>query len=182
MACPILIDTSSIFKQGMSIEDLCVAAARQTADTCSTTNGYLTQIELANSMMGGIVLGAESRNLVREMKVLMEFVTATNVGNGFWDDIFRILRTYGDDHALVAMILQSRLALVHTEPSEAVEATRKPLSGIYSLEKDSLAREIAGAIIRLFDMARCLRLPLEAAILMEVYRNSTRGYKHGKTS
>lgn len=74
-----------------------------------------------------------------------------------------------------------RLALIHSEVSEALEAARKgnpPDSKIP--EFNSVTAELADVIIRVMDLAGGLDLSLAAAILAKMEHNKGRGYRHGK--
>lgn len=73
------------------------------------------------------------------------------------------------------------IGLCHTELSEAVEAARKHRQQSWSdaKTKDTMVRELAGAIVRIMDMSEFFELPLAEAILEEIKANSQRGYMHG---
>lgn len=128
-------------------------------------------------------------------QVLLDFVDSfrktqtwahdVNRANGFWDELELIQRVIGDNtptlsEKILREIVLARMALIHSEPSEAVEAVRKhPQVTWGTTEKDSLASELAGTIVRCMDIAAWLGLPLAEAIVAEVNRNSKRGYMHG---
>jgi len=68
-----------------------------------------------------------------------------------------------------------KLMLVVSELSEALEEYRKePVDAI------RFGEEIADAVIRLFDLAGSLGLPLEAQIVEKMRTNLRRGYRHDK--
>lgn len=144
--------------------------------------GYFEQVLQLCEHDGYMRASREVIDVMRSIYILSEIAAAPNIRNGFWDDLFRIIREHQDDRAILTCVLQSRLSLILTEPCEGVEATRLPLEQLYSLDKDSLARELAGCIIRCLDLARCIGLNIGAAFLLEIARNLQRGYKHGKTS
>lgn len=75
-----------------------------------------------------------------------------------------------------------QLALIHSEISEALEASRNNYPPDHHCpEFSNFEIELADAIIRIMDLAedRGLRIP-EAIIAKHIY-NLTREYKHGKT-
>ena len=67
----------------------------------------------------------------------------------------------------------SKLALVHSEVSEMVEAARE---GNYKL----FAEEMADVFIRLFHMAGAMDIDIEGEIRAKMEKNEARPYKHGK--
>lgn len=83
-----------------------------------------------------------------------------------------------------------RIALIHSELSEALEDFRKFGSTAfvyrteYSLESDTekpegVGAELADAVIRIFDAAEYYGIDLERIILEKMDYNDTRPYKHG---
>lgn len=138
----------------------------------------------------------ETEHLHPGDQVLLDFVASfrrtqdwahgVNRANGFWEELEElggILSKVGRvelRERLFREIVLGRLALIHSEPSEAVEAVRKQNPNVWlSTEKDSLTSELAGTIVRCMDLAAWLGLPLAEAIVAEVNRNSKRGYMHG---
>lgn len=66
----------------------------------------------------------------------------------------------------------TKLALIHSEVSEALEADRKG-------DKENFAEELADVCIRIFDLCGSEDIDLEKAILDKMERNKQRSYKHG---
>jgi len=105
-----------------------------------------------------------------------------NLTNGWWAEraaIRSICQREGIDfrpHLAIEL-----LGLIHTEPSEAIEAARKhpPEKWGDHTTKDTLVRELAGTVVRIMDMAEYFGLPLAQAIEAEIEANRTRGYMHG---
>lgn len=64
------------------------------------------------------------------------------------------------------------IGLIHTEPSEALEAFRHN-------DKENFIEEIADTVIRCFDLAYGLEMDLPGAIAAKLEKNRQRGYKHG---
>lgn len=105
-----------------------------------------------------------------------------NLTNGWWSErttILEICEANGIDyrpHLAIELV-----GLIHTEPSEAIEAARKHPAeswGDYT-KKDTLVRELAGTVVRIMDMAEYFGLPLAQAIEAEIEHNRTRGFRHG---
>lgn len=129
---------------------------------------------------------------------------------GFYDDVEMVLNElHPPTSGLKPMLyncarqafIAQRLALIHSEVSEALEAARKgdiesvchcteaELSEMTDTEfashykeyfKDRFAAELAGTMIRLGDLAGWLGIDLEQAVELEMRYNSTRVHKHGK--
>lgn len=97
------------------------------------------------------------------------------VEHGWYDGVTP--ETMGPD------FIPSKLALVHSELSEALEAYRShgvPEAGKYALPgEDSFQEELADAVIRIFDLAGFLGLNLEMSINLKHEFNKDRPYRHG---
>ena len=93
-----------------------------------------------------------------------------NVEAGWWKNIATgVAHPSGD----VTLIL-SKLALVHSEVSEAVEGVRKGLLDDHLKERPMAEVELADAIIRAFDLAGHEGWDLAGAIIEKLYYNSKR--------
>lgn len=76
----------------------------------------------------------------------------------------------------------AKLALIHTEISEAVEHVRDDNYTIHYKDgkPDGMVVELADAMIRIFHLCGELGLPLEAAVLEKMAYNESRPNKHGR--
>ena len=93
-------------------------------------------------------------------------VYAMNQANGFWDGL---QDSFGQ-----------KIALVHSELSEALEADRKDLMDDKLPDREGREVELADAMIRIFDLAGRYQMDLGGALVAKIAFNASRPYKHGK--
>lgn len=95
---------------------------------------------------------------------------------GFWGKE----ASESNDAAVAPWNFGEKIALIHSELSEALEANRKNLQSDHLPGLDGEFEELADAVIRIFDLAGAWDCDLSSVILMKLKFNLTRGYKHGK--
>ena len=142
-----------------------------------------------------------------DLNELRDIVYENALDKGFNDDAY-----YANDYTSNDKELQNgikhaffaqKIALVHTELSEATEADRKnrraDLAGLESdiifnsdhmpeafiesfetLVKDTLEDELADALIRILDIAGAYQIDIKSHVEYKIKYNNTRIHKHGK--
>jgi NTP pyrophosphatase (non-canonical NTP hydrolase) len=94
----------------------------------------------------------------------------TAVEKGWWDDVDPVKS------------IPEKLALIHSEISEALEAYRDDQMGYWQTEEgkpEGFGVELADAIIRILDLAGALNISLEYCIESKMEYNKTRPHRHG---
>jgi NTP pyrophosphatase (non-canonical NTP hydrolase) len=83
---------------------------------------------------------------------------------GWWDGV--------DIHDV--HVVPAKLCLIHSEISEAMEGHRKSAMDDHLKERSMLEVELADAVIRIADLAGCLKLDLGGAIIDKMEYNQNR--------
>lgn len=138
------------------------ALAQETSELAQAEANHTDRVRAMNQALVGI-----GGSLVGTLNTLQVLVYDWNAAQGFWAD--------GQDS------VGSKIALMHSELSEALEADRK---GINSDDKipayTGLEAELADVLIRLLDFSGRHNLRLGEAIIEKLAFNTTRPFKHGK--
>ena len=100
---------------------------------------------------------------------------------GFWNDWYFGAVKISDMSAAEKLMIDTdknnaiatRLALIHSEVSEALEALRVG-------DMENFAEELGDIMIRVADLAGGLNIDLEGEIEKKMEKNKARGYMHNK--
>lgn len=87
---------------------------------------------------------------------------------GWWDELDHMPERYHKH------MIAGRIALIHSEVSEALEAYRKGLSDSHLPHRPGIEVEFADTIIRILDLAGLLGLDVAGAITEKLEYNSRR--------
>jgi NTP pyrophosphatase (non-canonical NTP hydrolase) len=106
-----------------------------------------------------------------------------SVGHNFWDD--QKMENGVLSPELVRLSVPEKIALIHSEASEALEDYRdKKMHTEPNREKngkpEGFPSELADIVIRCFDLAGALKIDLGDEIRMKMRFNASREPKHGK--
>lgn len=110
-------------------------------------------------------------NFIAAFKTVQQRVHENSVSHGFWDgEITNIEESKA-----------TKIALMHSELSETLEAVRKPDQKDKHLPHvHPEAVELADAVIRIMDYAEKFNIPVADAIILKADFNESRPRKHGK--
>lgn len=102
---------------------------------------------------------------------------------GFWDDEERLLAMGEHEREVTQWSAAVRIALIHSEASEALEELRMRDPRVQYNEGDKpcgFASELADIIIRVCDLAEWLGIDIAKAVLAKLLYNRSREAMHGK--
>lgn len=107
-----------------------------------------------------------------QINTLVEDIHSKNVLAGWWNDPETGESLLNQSHT--PYVIATKILLVHTELSEAVEGYRKGIMDDKLPHRTMIEAELADALIRIFDIAGALKLDLGGAIQEKREFNSTR--------
>lgn len=113
------------------------------------------------------------------LNALAERAHANSRAKGFWSCIDD-LKTHPRFTEIEVMWKLSRIALIHSEASEALEGIRKDLKDDHLPERSMEVAEMADIVVRILDYCGAYNLPLGQVIVEKMRYNSGRPAMHGK--
>lgn len=114
-------------------------------------------------------------NSAYAINALADFIHYHNVKAGWYDDAAMISRLPEEHQAqLLLMLSATKISLIHSEVTEALEGLRKNLMDDHLPERKMIEVELADAIIRILDLAEFLKLDVGGAIVDKVQYNMNR--------
>ena len=134
--------------------------ARETAELEQAEADHAYRVRAMNQALVGI-----GGSVVGTLNTLQSMVYDWNATQGFWAS---------DNTA-------EKIALMHSELSEALEADRKAITSDDKIPAyNGLEAELADTVIRILDFSGRHNLRLGEAIIEKLAFNTTRPFKHGK--
>ena len=108
---------------------------------------------------------------------LQKDIHDSNAVAGWWTDLetgINLANEARKGTRLGRAIVAEKLCLIHSEVSEAVEASRKNLMDDKLTHRKGVEVELADAVIRILDLCGALELDLDGAITEKLIFNLTR--------
>lgn len=110
-----------------------------------------------------------------ELNKLAEIIHENAVSKGFWKDFYKY-NEKGFKKDFLDIVqgkdIATKLCLIHSEVSEALESYRKN-------DSENFKEEFADIIIRTLDLAEGLGINIEKEITKKMEYNKSRDYMHG---
>lgn len=103
------------------------------------------------------------------LNALADAIHKHNMEVGWWDGAEQYEGSFLDKH-----FIPTKLALVHSEVSEALEGFRKGIPDNHLPHRSMFEVELADTLIRIFDIAGYFNLDLDSAVAEKRAYNATR--------
>ena len=111
-----------------------------------------------------------------DLNTMAKLAYENSKAKGFWDE--------HPEDKLSAETVAAKLALIHSEVSEALEDIRDGKRTTYLAENGKpcgFSSELADILIRLGDLAYKMKIDLNEETIFKMDYNRSRPHKHGKT-
>lgn len=134
------------------------------------SNGNLVEnmmayTEPAIRLLGGIVTNEKDIRIVGEgIDCLQNLCHGLSARSGWWDGVDKTDKN----------VIGTKLALIHSEISEALEGVRKDCPDTHLTHRSMVEVELADAVIRIMDLVGAMKLDLAGAIIEKLAYNKTR--------
>ncbi len=117
-------------------------------------------------------------DFIRVFGILAQTAHTNARSKGFWS-LIDGLKADPRFAEIEVMWKLSRIALMHSEASEALEGIRKNLQDDHLPHRSMEVCELADILIRILDYAGAYELPLAEVVMEKMQYNTTRPFLHG---
>jgi NTP pyrophosphatase (non-canonical NTP hydrolase) len=109
-----------------------------------------------------------------DMRAIARAVHDNAIRKGFWDSAKGRMLTHfrGEGYKFVETAIPEKLALIHSEVSEALEAYRNH-------DMENFAEELADVMIRTMDLAQAYGIDIHEEVVVKHIKNMERPKMHG---
>lgn len=145
------------------IEGTATSPAREKVDEAKIQKSRDADLEHLRSELH-VIYNTLQPSVAVTFKQLSSTISIWMQAQGFWDS-----DNFGE-----------KVALIHSELSEALEAHRKEQASDHLLGISGVDEELADAVIRIFDLAGKLQIDLGNVLISKMLFNLNRPHKHGK--
>lgn len=116
------------------------------------------------------MMAEQDLQLAKVLNALTYKIHSDNVKVGWYKEV----EGADKESKFVKLFVGSKIALIHSEVSEALEGYRKGLNDDHLPSRKMVEVELADTLIRIFDLAGYLELDLGGAVMEKLKYNSNR--------